>query len=186
MRTAYFYALLVAVVLLGGCITPTPKPTTTSIVSPTTMPYAEARSILQDAIDKTDTNTCKEMTEQVKRDWCYWVVALSSNNVRICDQIQHSIYKDGCYMGVAMMTNTISLCDSIKLEDHAKIFATKKRCRALVNGDLSVCDQITTPTAQREACYLTVAVALKDMSMCDKITDADSKDLCVSEVKARY
>jgi hypothetical protein len=170
---------------MGGCIAPKPKPTTTS-VTPTTMPYTEARVIVQDAIHKADINTCKELTEQVKRDWCYWIVALSSNDVKICDQIQHSIYKDGCYMGVAMASNTISLCDSVKLEDHAKIFATKKRCKALVNGDLSVCDQITEPRAQREACYLTIATALKDMSMCDKITDSSSKDLCVSEVKSRY
>jgi hypothetical protein len=159
------------------------------------MPYAEARGIAQQAMDNKDTNTCDQLKEANKKDWCYWIVALSSNNLQLCDKIGLTVYRDGCYMGMAISSNTVSICDSLKRVDNPDKFATQNRCRALVNGDLSVCDTITRGTggqvaevqrAQKDGCYLTVAVALKDMSMCDKLVDSLSKNLCVSEVKARY
>ena len=164
-------------VLLSGCITgPEPKITTT------TMPYEQAKVIVNEAIKNKDTTSCDQMTEQVKKDWCLWTVALSSKESSQCAQITHNIYRAGCYMGIAIAVKDAAACDKIDFDDSNKIFATKVRCKAIIGGNIAACDQLTG--VQKDICYLTVGTANKDMSQCNKVANKDTKDLCVTEVNA--
>ncbi|MBM3309383.1 MAG: hypothetical protein FJY77_03930 [Candidatus Altiarchaeales archaeon] len=168
---------LISIALLCGCIT---GPGTDS--STTTMPYEQAREIVSEAITKKDTTSCNALQEDVKKDWCYWTVALASKNAGICEQIQHTIYKAGCYMAVAISEKDFSMCDKIQFDDSNKIYATQKRCKAVISGDKTACDQLTG--VQKDMCYLTLGAANKDMSQCNKVANKDSRDLCVMEVNA--
>ena len=179
--------LVSIIVLFSGCISG-PKPTTTTIIPTTapttTIPYVEAKNIAYNAIEKQDVNTCDQMQEQVKRDWCYRAVGVTSLDDSVCAKItDHPLHQSSCYMGVAIAKNDISICDKISVDDSSIAPSTRTRCRDVVNGDLSVCSRLVA--SQQDSCYLILGTALKDLSLCEKIVNADTHDLCTEQVTTR-
>lgn len=111
------------------------------------------------------------------RDDCYrmWLSSFKKDP-KICEKIVDVDSRDSCYLNIARFSPSVSLCNKIKNNTEGK-----SSCYALVardKKDAFLCAKIEDGMSKK-TCYVNVAVAKEDMSVCDNIVaEGDERTLC--------
>lgn len=129
---------------------------------------------------ETEAN-CEEIGDMLKKDECYYGLAISRNAISLCEKIQYPYTKDDCYSALAAKNKNIAICDE-------KISGEYERqlCYAGVaaeTGNIAICDKITEK-GLKYPCYTAVANATKNKKICDRIDNDFWKESCYSNIGA--
>lgn len=137
------------------------------------------------AVLKKDPSYCNNIkpslqTGSMHRDTCYLVTAKETGNVRLCENIENRDALTGEYVNcVASLTQDISLCPSLKPPDYYNGSFSCYLSVASAKKDVSICDAFENDTDSKQRCYAGVAVAKSDSSVCDIVSlPTDKRDGC--------
>jgi len=133
--------------------------------------------------NSVDTSVCDKLSYDEEYE-CYTKLAIRNGDVKICKKLLGSYgLALLCYSSYARATKDISVCENmVELCDDiidiyewgGKIYnnteSTQRNCRE------------AWATEYKQPCYRYVAVALKDIEICNKITDYVEKKTCYSDV----
>jgi len=117
---------------------------------------------------------------------CYQRVAEVQRNISVCGMIGDDYDRDFCYLGVSESTGDISICDIISFEDK------KSDCYAWFakeRGDPSLCNKTETleqtleEFEKMEKCYLEVAKATGNSSVCRRMWIGYLRELCYNSTQ---
>src|SRR3989338_9168419 len=112
------------------------------------------------------TDTCKALTEGTERDECYKHLGIEQNNPSFCEKVLNNDLfmtgqpKDYFYIEIARHTKDERLCERVSAQAD------------------------TMGWNNRNACYTTVAVLQKNISLCENITHPQQKETCIRSVTA--
>ena len=142
---------------------------------------------------KKDISLCAHVKNSVDaKDMCIFGVADQLQNPSLCDSVQTESIKRECVSQSAPQADPIAPESPSPVTDPNDCPAKptqleKDTCywgQGLQNPDLSTCEKIVNQDL-REGCYLATAVALKDETICDKMTterDRWGKSQCYFDV----
>lgn len=121
--------------------------------------YEEGNTIYG-GIKKEGISYCDRFSDY-RNSVCFYLAAMSREDVSLCDKISISSKKNFCIAMVAIVKKDVSLCGEIAPSGGGKW---------------------TKSTDDKDGCILWVAEAKKDVSLCERITDSLFKDNCIKGV----
>lgn len=129
------------------------------------------------AIDSRDVSLCDKLEDEGSKDDCYNLSNSLIGDIVACEKVQNETIREGCYLRLAIRKKDLSFCEKINYqfalnECYLKTAAFKK--------DTSICDRLPIQT-DRDFCY---GYASHDISVCETIEEkpARSKELCYLEI----
>ncbi len=215
MKRFLIVAAIVALLLLGGCITKNPKP------QPPTQPQGPPpeQPIVVDANEsfanemnttikacealpnRLDAEACLAKAAKEKlsaipcgrltlfsKDECLLPVAAGTKDRALCERMTGRGVKNLCLKEVGIGQSSVPICTAI-INDAALLDqCVNTIARSLLSAD--ACQSLTTPL-QRDACTLYIAQQKIDMSLCTRISDASNdgtytRDRCYSATDANH
>ncbi|MDO8553424.1 MAG: hypothetical protein Q7S22_01340 [Candidatus Micrarchaeota archaeon] len=117
------------------------------------LPPNKLNDVLTSAIEKKDFSLCSSSgLDKIDERKCYYLYAGETGNSEVCKKVEinssdASYSIGGCYLQIAKKTSDESICNEIEQND----------------GGATV--QI------KNLCYYELAIAKKDISLCDRMTD---------------
>lgn len=125
-------------------------------------------------LTSTPTSSAKSLCDKESdKDACYKKNAIAKNDVSLCDLMSGTIdtwgslavyQKNDCYTKIAVTTKSFQICDT-KLKSDPMCYNNV----AVAIGDVSACDKVPQEGSYRNDCYVKIAQAKKDLSICYKI-----------------
>ena len=118
---------------------------------------------------------CENISNLDYRLSCYVKYAVNRSDYSICDGIKNQHYKEGCYSEVSRVKPDINICKKIKQEE-----IYRENCYlyvAIANNDSSLCNSLET---QRDKCFYGVGVRTKNIDLCNKIKDCRDNIICLA------
>jgi hypothetical protein len=112
-------------------------------------------------------DVCNKIRDSDERNYCLGIVEADTS---FCDKINAVGLKESCKFGAIISKDNVSLCNTFGEED-------RNTCIAIINEDASLCEGMEE--YDRNNCYLPVAHAKKDPSLCNKITYESMKEICL-------
>jgi hypothetical protein len=125
------------------------------------------------ALVSNNSSLCKSSSLLTTED-CYANFAIFTRDPIACKHILTEFSKDVCYSTVAYLKQDPTICQYVKNEDE------KNYCIAISTRNSSLCRNV----GLYNSCYHFIAVAEKNVSICDLINVSWSKDLTESLKKA--
>jgi len=132
-----------------------------------------------------DPNICKLITNNSERGSCYSSVAFQQKNIFICNNLQVKQDgdfddKDSCIIFFATHSKDYSYCSKVS-KDSINDFNSKESCyqevaKSTKNAD--ICNMIKSQVGMT-GCYLSLAINLRDPSVCNGIKIVSEKKFCV-------
>ncbi len=151
---------------------------------------AEETCYAEFSIANKDASGCEKLKETHK-DACYTQVALNTNNAELCEKIQNRAITDigkgefsnydECYSKIAEKRNDPLLCEKV-LGNNRKNFCYTKIATTI--NDETICKSISGEysTSYLSQCYILIAGAKKDSSICNNILEQATKEQCYERV----
>lgn len=171
-------ALLVALVLLCGCVSYNPPPETQkneSITPPNVTVLCSDlkdrdegdRCYYNDAISKNNITACDSIFSNPLRDSCNQIFAIKLKDPTLCTKLFSSEVRDDCYHTLAP-TAGLMTCKKIENE------STRRQCRLELGDETVLCENITDEYDNK----LCLAKAEKNYSLCAEIANSSLVDSC--------
>jgi hypothetical protein len=161
-----------------------------------------------------DPPVCEMVQDVAQKDFCYLIVAKASQDLSACDRIRAGnlpeelqVTKEYCYMGVALVKKEPSICESLQnnqdlcyylvakarqdpalcdiISDDKASEVTMYDCYtdiAVARKDLSVCDGMDMQQFYKDGCYTGVAKAAQNITICDGIINEEARELCKTQL----
>jgi len=85
-------------------------------------------------------------------------------------------------MSKAMKSLNVSWCEKFPILD------TQFDCfhkLAVAKKDISLCERIELPISKKESCYFQVAQVLDDVTLCEKLANIIDKNQCIMTIEAK-
>ena len=126
-----------------------------------------------------DDSQCLTISDLYYKNYCYYQVALLTNNVEICKKMKRdgswsSIF-DGCYEGIARNTGNVDICniapDFNGCMFSGLIFIKDKK-------DVSLCGKIENKEYAKK-CYNALINKDNATSLCDSAITENAKEMCL-------
>ncbi|OHB20477.1 MAG: hypothetical protein A2939_01735 [Parcubacteria group bacterium RIFCSPLOWO2_01_FULL_48_18] len=128
------------------------------------------------AVDKSSVEICKSLKGPAEvHGMCYSLIASKTGDETVCEGAAFEA-RDRCYLSIAQQTGDVSACEKIRSVNEKENCITNYVSRT---GDVEGCKKITTANG-RDNCYMNQAY--RDPSLCDKITNSQTKQSCKSNV----
>ena len=109
------------------------------------------------------------------------ITSASTEELDACESVSPLNMKYWCFTNISIRTRNASYCE--KIDSNYRELNQKNSCYlgvALLNSDPELCGKLPN----NGFCYTNVSVAGKDVAICDKIADSQSKGDCYSQVAA--
>lgn len=113
------------------------------------------------------SSLCNNILQKNKMNICNAIV---KRDASLCENVADNISKGGCYMNLAFFLNDISLCNKISVKSLSII------CNAVILRNPKLCEEFKG--IERDECFLAVAAASEDKSLCEKIKDEGYRESC--------
>jgi len=129
------------------------------------------------AMAKRDESYCAKLQDAAKRDLCYGRLITSLEKAEFCDKMQSTQNKDICYAQIGSLKGNPEFCD--KITDNSRGY--KDICYASVANlthQADICHKASFNDTI-DSCYLFLADAWKDSTLCDKISGGVRKYECL-------
>lgn len=140
-----------------------------------------------------DVSFCQQLDKDVKYPGtasqqyvCYEQIALVATNLETCDELPTDTYpvnvKYECYSQVAERSSDVLICEKIPETGDRNFRGSRKNCLiALGKGlrDPAVCRKLTEDWISTE-CVTSIAVDLKDSTLCKHAEHQSSVEYCLS------
>jgi len=121
---------------------------------------------------------CDKEKDEIEQANCYINLARVQRDISICDNIKIIVLKNSCESLVASQTKNVGACNNLNKDAREECY----RGIAISTNNLDLCDKITSSSVNRDGCILTIAEHKKDISICEKISDANTKKFCINLV----
>jgi hypothetical protein len=126
----------------------------------------------------SDQKICDRMSifSKYAKEDCYVSVLNLTKDILICDKFVTSFRKDQCYFDIAISTITPNNCDKIESDNY------RDDCYSSISSkthDSTLCDKMRIKLVEKDNCYLHIAIAKKELTVCEKISNIDTKESCV-------
>lgn len=129
---------------------------------------------------------CQKLQNLTKQGSCYYELAKATKDITLCDKATD---KNVCILGVAVAKQDASLCAQAHFtsqnptadEDQFVKWTGCYQPIAVAKKDQSVCDGLTNQ-GLKQTCYSAVAVAQGNSTSCNNLTDDSAKDECYSGI----
>jgi len=120
------------------------------------------------------TNDCKFIIDPRTKNACTAFVAKHTGDASICKNIEDDTFNsDLCYKDAAINSNESDNCQGIQLQ------TTKNECYttiALALSDSEICKEM--PDTPSSLCFKAIAEKTNDIELCGEITESVSKNAC--------
>lgn len=134
---------------------------------------------------KKDVSICDDMENPSYKNPCIAGVAAAKGDVSLCNRIEKSTDKDDCIVDVAIAKKDASLCKTLT----STLDYWQNQCLMEVGmaaEDMSVCDMIKPDVRgeeeMKQKCIENVTESKLDLSLCDRISDAEMRDYyCITQ-----
>jgi hypothetical protein len=121
-------------------------------------------------------SNCPNVSDPAGRDVCIWQIVVGQKNGSLCSQMSDQA-KDGCYGGIAIDTNDSSFCFNITgvkakndcLSSMARRTSNGALCGGMDPSLIYMDGTINTGIPERDYCYIDVAVATRNSSLCSYV-----------------
>lgn len=149
---------------------------------------------LKAAEAKMDVSKCDKIKGAGRIVRCYERISYLKNSSAFCDSIKNARYRDNCYMQISRIDlKSVNKCEKI-VDNFLKARCLHEFARG--KNDISICAKIPDfrgpKSYSKEACYIKMAIATKDESICSNIEevkershDEYEKSMTVAEVKKK-
>lgn len=124
------------------------------------------------AISTKNPELCKSIGDMFDtRDECFKEVAKLTNNPEVCKGIGEELGVNSCFEALAVATKNPSICRNVgcancTYDKHLKQVCFEKVAESTNNPD--ICEN-NEDIDSKNFCFINVAVALKDISICEKV-----------------
>lgn len=164
--------------------------------------YAEISRI------RRDISICEfiNWSEEDKEFCRIFFESVISNNHTLCGNLRENYYKDICYLRMAVIKNDESICYRRSNDDRVSLCIsglkrdnkfcgnirdtpTKSSCYlwvAYLREDPALCNNRNMIEEDRDLCYLDIAIQKYNLTLCEKIKDADVREYCHNAVEFLY
>ncbi|MAF50908.1 MAG: hypothetical protein CMH64_02350 [Nanoarchaeota archaeon] len=187
-------ALLVLLILsfiLSGCDRDYSESEINAVIQEEVAQYEEYEREFKLAVDSKDLSRCNLMEVQEYKHSCYTAIGMDTKDASVCEDIKvnpgdysdlNEPYSEAelrgwCYAFIANELGDSTICEEIADS------GWKSTCRGGFGllKDETECEKLEKEN-DRNGCYLDVAVTIKDINVCGKITNEDLRGFCEVEV----
>jgi hypothetical protein len=120
--------------------------------------------------------------ESERRDFCYESVAVAKGDQKPCENVKHESNKQECYLKVAKEREDTTVCERISDEQVQKSCNNWRNFKeAITNDEEEKCELVKDDfnlDISSSLCYISIAVAKNEASICNNIKDYSYKNSC--------
>ena len=161
------------------------------------------KEIMNEALQTNDIAVCKKITDRGQRDGCVDQLtvrkAVVAKDASLCQQVRSKDWKEGCYERLALLLKEPLLCsmagtkilcfsevavatmDPDLCEHSGEFMGSCLRDVAIARKETSICERITNPT-DKTSCFTWMAETMKDPNICEFIIEQKDRDWCFARL----